>query len=358
MLKYGVLNKKNNRQYKIEGEDLIKIFEEESRLLLSLGVKKINVPVSSNRFYNQQKDIYTKWYPEIVDRAKAMAVAIGQDEDEIIQAFMTEHIGSSHKSEDTNCCVILINSKDGVFVGRNFDGKQVSEELALCVEYQLPNGSFWINSDLNSFRSTVTADEYRIRPQEGWTRDIYIAINSGPAEKVDSGLSPTQVIEKALLMRTNGAKTENIIDFVEKVPVSRGFSLCLADRDGKLMVIEKTPSISEKRVSTKMIWATNHFISHKLQVNNQKLFSKIPFHASFPRYGYIESIANTLVNSNDVSSSLLEALGRSPLNQNFREPEFDCVTSWTFVTKIGETSKIVFSPNNEKYKENLVLKYM
>ena len=171
--------------------------------------------------------------------------------------------------------------------------------------------------------------------------------------KTNSGISVTHLIEKALMMVGNQT-IEEVISFVETVPVNRGVSISIATKT-QVMVIEKDPSTRYTRKSKKNIWATNHFVSNDLLKNNALLFKKIPFHASFPRYGYIESGIDQLeANADDMLNLLRDA----PLNQNFRDPQFNCVTAWVTVIELGVKSKTIFSPNNLDFEAELVLDYM
>jgi hypothetical protein len=343
------------RFWTIEAKNFSELWKHEAQILLDCGAK-LEIPVNAMKFANSQREIFENYFPEIFHKAKAYAEVFNLNEKGIENLFLTENISESHKTTDPGCAVIMIKKGEDVFIGRNFDGKLSAEEFSTCVEYELSGFKYWTNSDMNSHSTPMRKEHFRLRPQEGWTKDVYVAINSGPSQKKPSGISATQIIEKLMIMSTQGVGVNKLIEYVVRVPTNRGMSISIAAKDG-LTIIEKDINKSKVRHSNEVLYATNHFIDNEMKINNGLLFKKIPFHASFPRYGYIESRLEEIING-DSMGVLKEALNTPPLSQNFRDNRFDCVTGWTSVIQLGKKSQTIFSPNNPDFKEELVLEYV
>jgi hypothetical protein len=344
------------RYWSLKSENIEQSWVEEAKMLHGLGAKMI-VPKNYAKFVETQKDIYNKWFPEITKKAEQYARIFNVSDSYLLDMMMTEHIGESHKVAEPGCCVIMVKKNESITVGRNFDSKMAAEKISTCIEYEIGGKKYWINTDLNAYKTPMDSDNYRIRPQEGWTDNFYVAINSGPSIKQTSGIAATQVLEKLMIMTIEGKSTADIINYVTEVPINRGVSISVVS-GGKLFVVEKSGQKSQTRSSDEVLFSTNHFVGNNMLEANCLLFKKIPFHASFPRYGFIEANLDKVIFSENIFDQIVDLLHEEPLNQNFRDEKFDCVTDWISVLTLGRKSKTFFSPNNTEHREELLLEYV
>ena len=159
--------------------------------------------------------------------------------------------------EEHGCTVFAVKSKDKVYLARNMDMfpeyKKTSESALYRVEGK------------NTFLAHSTA---MISLEDGINEyGLSIALTFLLSKKIKPGINGGFIVRKVL---EECKTTDEAIELIKTIPISSSHNLVIADKNGKMAVIECTSEDINIRYNDDYVIATNHFISNNMIKYNNK----------------------------------------------------------------------------------------
>lgn len=312
------------------------------------GKREVYIPSFADSVYAKQLACYQKFFPQYLVYLEGVSEGLGISKDKVIKSYLTGFLNSSagYKNE---CSALVVKNKNGVLIGRNYDWRSAAEEIASMLRYDFTDGStnsFMAITDMATWKigQKIESYEFVIITEDAWNdQGLYVSSNGGPENKLYLGMCSPHLTQ--CIVEQCGT-VDQAIKLIEKIPLTESKIFTLADRNGSMAVVEKSiEKGTYVRKSKDFIFATNHYNSPALILENLSIFPTVPFHSTFSRYHYLEY--NLLENGKSFDlEKVIALLVKPPTAQNWRGLENgDTVTVWTLALDLGATEYIVeFAP--------------
>ena len=197
--------------------------------------------------------IYEKYMSEIMTEVRGLAEGLHQKYEDLACWLFNIYCNE----EEHGCTVFAVKSKDKVYLARNMDMfpeyKKTSESVLYRVEGK------------NTFLAHSTA---MISLEDGINEHgLSIALTFLLSKKIKPGINGGFIVRKVL---EECKTTDEAIELIKTIPISSSHNLVIADKNGKMAVIECTSEDINVRYSDDYVIATNHFISNNMIKYNNK----------------------------------------------------------------------------------------
>lgn len=314
--------------------------------LLNKNGKKLNscptyeVDEVKIQFGRDCKNIFEKYYPEIVEEVKGIAHG-----NETSFEYLCGMLFSMYCFEfDNKCTCFAINNKDQILFGRNSDFLVSLEKLYMNCLYNLDN--------VYSFNGNTTAF---VQMEDGVNEEglavgltfIYPKLRK---PGFNAGILVRYILEKC-------KTTEEAIAAIKTLPIASQQTNTLADKNGHIAVVECncekvvviTPKAGEDFVST-----ANNFNTTEMECYKN---TEIDDWRSCDRY---ETTKNALANNKDKYSLdfAMNLLGGKYgfMCQYDRKTNADTVWSVVYDLKNNQIWRVEGNPGRKKFKEDIRFK--
>lgn len=192
--------------------------------------------------------ILKDFYPGICEEIKAFSEEVKVSEIEVAAFLLSIGV----MSNAGQCSILAANTKNGVVFGRNYDFllslKKFTESSLICPDNKL---------------AYVSQSDVFIGREDGLNEaGLAIAMTAILGKEKQYGVNFYFIVRYIL---EHCQTTEEAIDIVANVDTSQSNNFLIADKNGNLVVIEKSPGKYAIRKSKNVIFCTNHFLSKKMQ---------------------------------------------------------------------------------------------
>lgn len=206
------------------------------------------------KLYDEQKNfgqkclpIYEKYMNEIMMEIKGLADGLHQKYEDV--AYWLFNIYCNE--EDHGCTVFAVKNKDKIYLARNMDMFPEYKKTSESILYRVENK--------NTFLAHSTA---MILLEDGINEHgLSIALTFLLSKKIKPGINGGFIVRKVL---EDCKTTEEAIDLIKKLPISSSHNLVIADKTGKMAVVECTCDNINVRYDDNYVIATNHYISENM----------------------------------------------------------------------------------------------
>ena len=248
-----------------------------------MSFKHINI---DHRLFRNQLRVYKKYYPDLLEEFKGVALAGKFDENNLIYKFITEEIlqFTNRFNLQKACTVFGVKSQKGIFVGRNYDWRPVTEKVFGVYKVVNPErNSFIALTDMGITGVSDAKPKYLFYNSDDAINDkgLFIGINFAYNYKWSYGLS---CIHMTKLIAETCSTVGDAIKVFKTVPLCCPKNFFIADGDGDMAVVEHT-SKKYKIIypENNVLIKTNHYIDPELAKEDAVLIRK-PTHNTFLRY--------------------------------------------------------------------------
>ncbi len=337
------------RKYSFSGTHQ-EIGEQIGELYRSWGKRELIVPAHTIVYFPQQKALYEQFFPEYIDFLKGVAKGLGSDVDRTLLSYLAGYLElpGTH-----SCSCIALQSNEGIFIGRNYDWMEASENYSAIIRLSYTDGSghdITGISDMGTWEFGMKTDisKFEMVFDDAWNdKGLYVCINGAPGENRSIGISTPHIVQ---LIAEKASSTAEAISLIEKIPTPDPKLFTLADRSGHFAVVEKRVGLPiHVRESQKYIITTNHFLHPDNELDNIDIFTHIPFHSTFARYYYL-NLALQGNYQNMTGKEIMELLLHPPALQNWRGVRNgDTITLWIYHLNLKDNAgEIIFAPLKQK----------
>lgn len=353
----------NNRKLSFSGSHK-DVGQQVGELYRTWGRTSVVIPPSADMYYAEQLSTYEKYFPEYLQFLEGVALGLQVSKDDMIRSCVTAFLPMAFSNKEPHkCSVFAIKSGTKVFVGRNYDWREASEECSklYSVDYtDKPECSFVALTDLATWKmgGKPNPADFWIYTDEAWNNHgLFMCLNGAPDEGHGLGLSSGHTIQ---LIIEKCKTTQEALDLLYSLPLDSSKIFTIADKHGDFAVVEyKVGQELYVRRSDSLIFATNHYNHAELLLDNEQLFENVPFHSTFGRYHYLETKLKKYNDSLNLDL-IHNFMGKPPVLQNWRgKNNGDTLTIWILALDLTSgVFKVKFAPltaNNERY-ESLGLK--
>jgi len=291
------------------------------------GKKDVWIPQHANDCFDKQLATYQKYFPEYIEYLEGVALGLNLPKDKCLLSYLTGFVNVNAVTPK-KCSVFAINNSNGVLIGRNYDWRQASETVSCVVQYSFIDkfsNDYTGITDMATwqFNTKVPKSDHLLFTEDAWnTAGLYVCLNGTPDFKPGLGLATPHAIQ---LIVEKCKTTEEAVALIAELPIVHSTFFTIADSGGNLAVVEK-PQGEEIKVikSNKQVITTNHYNYPELVYKNIPQFKNIPFHSTYSRYHYLQTM---LLNNPEVNlEDVMEIMSQPPVVQNWRSE--DVVTCW------------------------------
>ena len=273
--------------------------------------------------------IYEKYYPEIVEEIKGFAA--GQKSDfEKVFAFLA---GMYVFTYDTQCSMVAVSNKNGIFFARNSDFLTKIEKLADSALYKLDKGFSFVGNTTAMIEMEDGINE------KGLACGLTFVYPTVKGEGFNAGFLVRYILEKC-------ENTEQVKEFLEKVPIGSSQNIIAADRFGKILSAELNAKVKNIVITDNINYKTNHFVEKDMLCYNYEAEDDIFSHK---RYETLKKQNYLGYNLDDIFGLLKGEKGF--LCQYNRTKGFD--TIWSSVYDIKNKIVYRYEGNQRRKKFNI-----
>lgn len=255
------------------GKKLGKIYNKKNLNLTNVCIQQAQL--------NSQLKIYRKYYPKILEEIHGISLAGKFDEEKILYALLLEEIDAIKKFHLPLCTVLGVKNKNGIFVGRNLDSNPNTEKIFKIIIRESKEFNKYIGiCDLftgGPDKNFYFYEYLDVINNKGLYATVTYAYNSNWTY----GISWEHMLR---LIAETCSKVDDVINLFNSVPVSNPKNFFIADKEGRMIVIEHT---SKKfRIvypQDNLLIKTNHYL-HKDLINDDRVLIEKPEHNTFLRY--------------------------------------------------------------------------
>ncbi len=270
--------------------------------------------------YKDQKAIYEKHYPEMLDEFRGMAVGGNFDENKLIYDFITLESNCYRKQFglDKACTIFGYKKGKDLFVGRNYDW--IPEAGRIFETYKVINPkkySFIAVTDMAVGDLETAKPEYLFYYPDDVINDqgLFVGITFAFADQWSYGISCYYMTK---LIAETCRTVQEAINVFNNVPICCPKNFFIADKYGDMAVVEHT-SKKFRIVTPKdnVLIQTNHYVDPEL-AQEDTVLKRIPQHNTYIRY--YETLQKIGIEKDKFDhDSIIEILGRpgSYTCQNF-----------------------------------------
>lgn len=278
-----------------------------------MNLEKIKV---NKKLLENQKKIYEKYFPEILMELKGINSVLQINEEQLLFFFLAGELNWFRRlylpKEDFHerikgCTIFGFKNQDGFFVGRNYDWLKATEEKFKI--YKVVNqtkNSYLAITDMGVY-APKSDSQYLFYNEDDIINDkgLFIGLNFALAYKWAYGLRPAHMMK---LIAENCHSVDEAVEMLKKVPLCYPKFFFIADRAGKMVVVEHdSKNIKIREPDNNLLIMTNHFVDQDLH-NEDKILIKYKKHNTQLRY---EEVCQKLDARKDnfVFSDIIEILG-------------------------------------------------
>lgn len=258
------------------------IGEQHGKIYKKNGMDIKNIKVDQV-LYKNQLDVYKKYYPELLEEFRGIAIGLNLDEEKVINFFITNEIKEYSKIGKA-CTIFGFKTNKSLYVGRNYDWLPKTEEFFQIYKVYNPqknsfiavtDGAYGAEAGLNVNNFFYNVDD-AIND-----KGLFIGLTFAYADEWSYGLT---CIHMTKLIAETCATVEEAIKVFEKVPLCCPKNFFIADKKGDMVIIEHTSKkFKILRPKENILIQTNHYVDKELEKDDTVL-KRIPYHNTFLRY--------------------------------------------------------------------------
>lgn len=265
-----------NGNYFEVGKQLGKIYKKNGMDLKTIKVDPI--------LLDNQKKMYQKYFPEILEELKGVNEILKIDEDRLLFFFLAGELDWFRRSYVTKACTIFgIKNKNGLFVGRNYDWLKSTEDHFKIYKVITPNKNHYISITDMGVYSTKSNPGYLIYNEDDAinNKGLFIGLDFALTNQWNYGLRPAHMIK---LIAENCKNVDEALEIFKKVPLCYPKFFFIADKSGKMVVVEhNSKKVKIRKPTDNSLIMTNHFVDEELKKDDQ-ITMKYPKHNTKLRY--------------------------------------------------------------------------
>jgi predicted choloylglycine hydrolase len=264
--------------------NFFEIGKQQGRIYRKNGMSLKNIKINSNLFQNQLQ-VYQKYYSELLEEFKGMAKAGKFDEDKLIYKFITGEIlwFTNQFNLKKACTIFGVKNKKGVFVGRNYDWHPATEKVFEVYKVFNPERNSFVAVTDMDVRGASVKPQYLFYNADDVINDkgLFIGLTFAYNDNWSYGLS---CIHMTKLIAETCTTVQDALNTFKKVPLCCPKNFFIADKNGDMAVVEHT----SKRFKilypeNDVLIQTNHYVDSELAKEDTVLNHK-PTHNTFLRY--------------------------------------------------------------------------
>jgi predicted choloylglycine hydrolase len=314
-------------------------------LYKSWGKNGMSVPPHAEQYFSTQLAIYEKYFPLYLEYLEGVAEGMGVSSEIVLKnAIQAYSSPDPHK-----CSVFALKNDTGVFVGRNYDWREASEDHSKLYSFSYtdtPESSFTALTDLSTWNIGDKANpaDFWIYTDEAWSaHGLFMCLNGAPDYAETTGITSGHTIQ---LVVEQCRTTVEALELIQTLPLDSSKIFTIADKSGDFAVVEvKVGQGVYVRRAQDFIYTTNHYNHEELKVVNAHIFDEIPFHSTFARYHYLETMLLKYGESMNLEK-ILEIMNKPPVLQNWRGVDRgDTLTIWILALElVSGKYEVKFAP--------------
>lgn len=198
--------------------------------------------------------IYEKYMNGILEEVRGLADGLHQEYKNLAYWLFNLYCNE----EEHGCSVLVAKQNENVYFARNMDMFPEYKKTSESVLYRV--------KDKNTFLAHSTA---MILLEDGINEHgLCIALTFLLSKKKKPGINGGFIVRKIL---EECKTTKEAIELIQSLPRSSSHNFVIADKNGKMAVVECTSEDIQVRYDERYLIATNHFLSDKMiQYNNKE----------------------------------------------------------------------------------------
>ncbi len=258
------------------GKQLGKIYKKNGMDLKEIKVDQV--------LLDNQKKIYQKYFPGILEELKGMNEVLKIDEDKLLFYFLAGELDWFRKSYVAKACTIFgVKNKNGLFVGRNYDWLKSTEDFFQIYKVVTPKKNKYISITDMGVYSRKSDPSYLLYNEDDAINDkgLFIGLDFALMYNWNYGLRPAHMIK---LISENCKSVDEALEIFKKVPLCYPKFFFIADKTGKMVVLEHdSKKATIRKPTNNNLIMTNHFINANLK-KEDKFLIKYPKYNTKLRY--------------------------------------------------------------------------
>jgi len=252
---------------------------------MNFGKLKIDYPL----LYKKQLQVYKKYYPEALEELKGVAQAGNFDKDKLFYSFLcSEILAYAYKfGLDVNkaCTIFGVSNKNGVFIGRNYDWLAVTENFFQIYKVRNPKiNSYIAVSDMGIASEALAKPKYLSYCPDDLVNNkgLFISLTFAYNPKWSYGLTYFHMLR---FISEKCSSVEEAIEVFKKVPLDCPKNFFIADKNGKMVVVEHASGrkFKVRYPQNGILIITNHYVDPEL-AKEDIVLKYLPSHNTFLRY--------------------------------------------------------------------------
>jgi predicted choloylglycine hydrolase len=262
--------------------DFFEIGEQEGKIYKKNGMR-INIKIIPS-LYERQLKVYKEYYPEFLEEIEGIANVVKCKKEKLIFYFICSERLFYNKFLEPKCTAFGIESRKGVFIGRNLDWFPATEKFfeVYKVSFKRKRYSFVGITDMGIETNKPDRRKFFYYPDDAINeKGLFIGLLAAYNKKQNYGIEP---IFMTRYIAERCSNVEEAIETFKKTPVALPKFFFIADKNGKMAVIEHN-SKKFKIIYPKngILIHTNHYLDKELGREDIRLKVR-PTHSSFVRY--------------------------------------------------------------------------
>ena len=223
-----------------------------------LDIKKIRINKS---LFDKQRKVYEKFYPELLEEYEGIAEAGNFNKDKLTYKFLTGEITwyNNFISTGKACTIFGIKSKNGVFIGRNYDWHPAIEKVFQAYKViNIQRNAFIAVSDMGIGRVSEAKPKYLVYTVDDAinNKGLFIGITFAFSDHWSHGLSSVHMTK---LIAETCSTVRDALNLFNEIPLCCPKNFFIADTKGNMAVVEHTSKRFNVIYPTnKVLIQTNH----------------------------------------------------------------------------------------------------
>jgi predicted choloylglycine hydrolase len=284
------------------------------------------------KFGKEAIELYEKTLPDIMMEVKGLADGSKTDYFKMATWLITMYGFGDIKG----CTCFAFNDNGKTILCRNSDMYPELKKTSESVLYMPENGYKFLGNTTSFIQIEDGINEH----------GLAVGMNFLLTKKYKAGIN-TGFLIRAILEKCKNIK--EAINYIKSVPICSTQNIILADKEGKIAVIEVSPEKVVERYSQDYIVSTNHFITDEMK--NEFLKVEDNWYLTNDRYN--TCIKALKEKNKDVDFAISLASGRKGfICQYEKSLNFDTLWSSIYDLKELKIFRAEGNPSKTKYKED------
>ncbi|QQK08816.1 C45 family autoproteolytic acyltransferase/hydolase [Miniphocaeibacter halophilus] len=276
---------------------------------------------------------YERFYPEIVEEIDGFSKGLEEEFIKVFSFLTTMYIFTY----ENFCSIIGIKNEDEIILARNSDFNIALEKLTDSAFYNLNEGYSFVGNTTAMIQIEDGINEH------GLACGLTFVYPTVKDYGFNAGFIIRYLLEKCKTV-------EEAVDFLEEVPIGSSQNIIIADKYGKLALIESNPKkkyIVYNKGEDMALYRTNHFASEAMEKYKHKAVDDIYSHRRYET-----------LNNQDYSRYRVDDLvdllkgNRGFLCQYNRKLGMDTIWSSIYDVKRKEIYRCEGNPSRKKFKKD------